>query len=333
MAKIDPSLVITGLGSIGRRHLHNLRSLGCTNIILYRTGKGTLADEEFLDFPVEYNLESALSYHPKGVIISNPTALHMPVAIKAARAGCHLFLEKPISHTLNGVHQLQREMEIHNICVLVGFQFRFHPALQQIKTWLDTGIIGKVISANAHWGEYLPGWHLQEDYRKNYSARADLGGGVVFTLSHPFDYLRWLIGEVVSVSAMTAQLSGLDVDVEDTAQVILRFAGGAIGSVYLDYAECPPAHWFNIIGQKGIIRWDSADGVAHVYSVEAGEWKSFSPLKGFGRNVMFMEEMRHFLNCISGKEKPLCTLHDGIRALEIALAAKRSADEKKEINI
>ena len=333
MLKNDQPVIIVGAGSIGRRHLHNLKSLGYTNVILYRTGKGAGIYEGDLDCPVEYSLEGALSHRPAGAIVCNPTALHIPVAIAAARAGCHLFLEKPISHNLDGIKELKREIEKHNISVLVGFQFRLHPALQQIKAWLEEGIIGKVISAHAHWGEYLPGWHINEDYRKGYSARVELGGGVIFTLCHPFDYLSWLIGEVVSVSAMAGQLSDLEVDVEDTAQIIIRFTGGAIGSVYLDYIERPSSHWFSIIGQKGLIRWDNIDGAAHIYCLDTGKWDSFSPAVDFQRNTVFREEMRHFLNCIFKKEEPLCTLDDGICALKISLAAKRSAIEKKEINI
>lgn len=331
MLRKGQPLLIAGLGSIGRRHLRNLVSIGYHNIILYRTGKGTLPDDELLDFVVEYNLEKALARHPIGAIVSNPTALHLEVALAAARANCHLFIEKPIFHSMQGADQVRREVKKRNLSVLVGFQFRFHPALRQIKQWVGSNRIGKIVSVQAHWGEYLPGWHSWEDYRRSYSARGDLGGGVILTLCHPFDYLRWLIGEVTSVSAVAGRLSGLGVDVEDTACIILRFIQGVLGSVYLDYVERPPTHWLHIVGQKGTIHWDDADGIAHLYNNESKE-ERFTPPEGFERNTMFLEEMRHFLNCLDGKEKPLCSLDDGIRVLEIALAAKRSALEKREIN-
>lgn len=332
MLKTDQPLLIAGLGSIGRRHLRNLLSIGCGNIILYRTGKSTLPDDELSSFTVEYNLEKALAHRPIGVIVSNPTALHLPVALAASRADCHLFIEKPIFHTMGGVEELRKEVENRSLSVLVGFQYRFHPALQQIKKWLDSGRIGRIVSAQAHWGEYLPGWHKWEDYRKGYSARGDLGGGVVLTLCHPFDYLRWLIGEVAKVSAVTARLSGLEVDVEDTASVILRFAQGAIGCVYLDFVERRRTHWLHIIGQKGTIHWDDADGMAHLYNAESKQ-ECYTPPEGFERNTMFLEEMGNFLNCLHGKEQPVCTLDDGIRALEIALAVKKSAIKRREFDV
>ena len=150
-------------------------------------------------------------------------------------------------------------VENHNQ-VLVGFQFRFHPGLQQLKKLLDEGAVGEPVSAHAHWGEYLPDWHPWEDYKQGYAARPELGGGVVLTLSHPLDYLRWLLGEVESLSAFTSH-QGLNMPVEDTAEISLRFVNGVLGSLHLDYVQRPPSHWLEIIGTHGTLRWDNADGI------------------------------------------------------------------------
>src|SRR4030042_4849275 len=92
--------LIAGFGSIGRRHFRNLLELGERDILFYRTHRSTLADDELAGFPVETDLRAALAYKPEAVIIANPTALHLDVAIPAARCGCHLLLEKPISHSM-----------------------------------------------------------------------------------------------------------------------------------------------------------------------------------------------------------------------------------------
>lgn len=327
-------ILIAGLGSIGRRHLRNLQALGVGDIVLLRSGRSTLPDDELAGLPTEHDLSEALERHrPAAVIVSNPTALHLNVAIPAAEAGCHLLIEKPLSHSLERVADLVHAVERRNLAVLIGFQFRFHPGLRYIKSLLDSGAIGQVVCVHVHWGEYLPGWHPWEDHRRSYAARQDLGGGVVLTLCHPFDYLRWLIGKVESVSAMTGQLGGLDIEVEDTANVNLMFTCGALGTVHLDYVQRPPAHWLQITGQKGLIRWDNADGAVHCYRSETETWESFTPPPGFERNTMFLEEMRHFLDCIQGKSEPLVSLDDGIAALRIALAAKQSSRERKEVSI
>ncbi len=309
-------ILIAGSGSIGRRHLRNLRALGHKNFVLYRTGKSTLPDEEIAGIPQEFDPAKALSHKPIATIIANPTALHMSVALAAARAGSHLLLEKPISHTLDGVKELQRLVAKKHLKVLVGFQFRFHPGLRKVKRMLEDGAIGPVVSVQAHWGQYLPGWHPWEDYRKSYAAKATLGGGVLLTLCHPFDYLRWLVGEVTSVICQEGRSGGLGIDVEDTADVLLQFASGATAHVHLNYLERKEAHTIRIIGESGIICWDNA-----------------KPANNFERNTMYKSEMRHFIACIEGKEQPLCTLEDGIKALNIVLAAKESARKKRLIEL
>ncbi len=333
MNKVNKPILIAGLGSIGSRHLENLRSLGHDNIILYRSGKGARKYIKDAGTHQVESLEEGLALQPAGVIVSNPTSLHMPAASAAAKAGSHVLLEKPVAHTLDEVGPFKRIVCQNRISVLVGFQFRYHPGLIKIKECLENRRVGKPLSVQVHWGEYLPSWHSQEDYRKSYSARSDLGGGVVLTLSHPFDYLRWLIAEVDSVRATCAKLSDLDIDVEDTASITLRFANGVIGNVYLDYIERPGSHWINIVCSNGVIRWDNSSGVTRVYSAEDQQWHEFSLPAGFERNTMFIDEMKNFLNCLSGKEIPRVNLEDGVRALEVALAVKRSSDEAREIHI
>jgi predicted dehydrogenase len=325
--------LIAGLGSIGRRHLCNLLALGEHDILLYRTHHSTLTDEELAGFPVETDLAAALARRPDAVIVSNPTALHLDVAIPAARAGCHLFLEKPVSHSLARVGELQAAVQHGGGQVFVGFQFRFHPGLQQIKSWLETSEIGCPLSARAHWGEYLPGWHPWEDYRQGYSARADLGGGVVLTLSHPLDYLRWLIGEVSELWAFTGALGELGLDVEDTAEIGLRFADNALGSLHLDYNQRPPAHRLEITGSQGVIQWDNESSAAQIYRASQATWQAHPAPHGFERNHLFLEQMRHFLDVCRGRCAPLCSLDDGVKALELALAVHQSQNERRLIQL
>ena len=101
-------ILIAGLGSIGRRHLRNLLTIGFNNIILYRSGKSTLPDDELTGFRSYTNLDEALKDRPIGVIISNPTSLHISTAISAAMAGSHILMEKPVSHTLERLSELKQ---------------------------------------------------------------------------------------------------------------------------------------------------------------------------------------------------------------------------------
>lgn len=319
--------LIAGFGSIGRRHFRQLLALGQKDILFYRTGRSTLDERELAGFVVEHDLDAALAHRPQAVIISNPTALHLPVAIPAAEAGCHLLLEKPISDSLEGLDALQRALQRGGGQVLVGFQFRYHPGLLQVVELLSSGAIGRPLSVRVHWGEYLPGWHPWEDYRQGYSARKDLGGGVVLTLSHPLDYLRWLFGEVEALWAFTGQQSDLELDVEDTAEIGLRFSNSVIGSLHLDYNQRPPRHDLEIIGSHGSLRWDNADGsVQHYRAGDDSGWATFPVPASFERDWLFRSQMTHFLDVVRGNETPRCSLHDGRQALELALAVLRSAE-------
>lgn len=326
------SALITGFGSIGRRHLRNLRALGINDITVYRTGRSTLPDDELTGVVVEYDLDNALAKQPTAVFVANPTALHLQTALAAARAGSHIFMEKPVSHTMDGIDELRQLVDEKERVFFTGFQFRFHPGLIRVKQLLDQNAVGQIVSVQAHWGEYLPDWHPWEDYRTSYSALPELGGGVTLTLCHPLDYLRWLIGEVQAVSAHLGY-NGLDIEAEDTADIHLHFESGVLGNVHLDYLQRPSQHGLRLIGQQGTILWDNKDGSVQCYQVDHAEWETFPMAPDFERNTLFLDETRHFLACIDGTETSRCTLHDGIRALQIVLAAKQSSSERKVITL
>lgn len=326
-------ILIAGFGSIGRRHLRNLRSLGETDFVLLRSNKSTLPDDEIAGLPVEMDITAALAHHPDAVVISNPTALHLNVAIPAARVGCAILMEKPVSHSLERLEEFKKAVNIAGSRVLLGYQFRFHPGLQQVKTWLSDGMVGRPMSYRAHWGEYLPNWHPWEDYRTSYTSRMDLGGGVVVTLSHPIDYLRWFLGDVKSLWAFSGRLSDLEIQVEDFAEIGLQHKNGVTGSLHLDYFQQPPSHTLEITGTAGRITWDNADGSARLFQAETGKWTdSFLP-SNFDRNDLFMAESRHFLDVARGKADPACTLEDGEAVLNICQAVHQSASDGTKVKL
>ena len=328
--------LIAGLGSIGRRHFRNLIALGEKEIILLRTRKATLPDHELAGYPVEIDIHEALQKHkPDAVIVANPTALHLNVAIPAAEAGCHILLEKPVSDSLQRLDVLQQAVQKSGSNILVGFQFRYHPTLNKARELIQSNALGTALTVHAHWGEYLPQWHPWEDYRQSYAARADLGGGVIRTLTHPLDYLRYLNGEIESLWSFNGHISPLELDVEDVAEIGLKFSNGAIGGVHLNYFQRPPVHRLEIVGTNGTLRWDHADGILHVHQLPAtfGSFsdnppapvtQTFAPPEGFERNQLFVAQTRHFIEIVRGESEPVCRLKDGVSALRLALAAYES---------
>jgi len=325
--------LIAGYGSIGRRHLRNLRMLGEKDILLYRSQKSTLESDEIEGLLVETDLDAALDHHPDAVIVSNPTALHMDVAIPAARRGCTLLIEKPIAGNLERIDELEDALNQGKSKALVGFQFRYHPSLQYIKRLLKSGGLGRPVSVRAQWGEYLPAWHPWEDYRQGYSARSDLGGGVALTLSHPLDYLRWLFGEVESVWGFAGRQGDLELDVEDIAEIGLQLEGGTVASVHLDYLQRPPSHRMEIVCTEGTIDWNNATGAVRIFRASTDAWESFLAPVGFDRNDLFVSELRHFLEVARGLEEPRCTLRDGIEVLRIVEAFDQAAKNGERVKL
>ena len=337
--------LIAGLGSIGRRHFRNLIALGEKDIVLLRTRKATLPDDELAGYPVETDIHKALKKHkPDAVVVANPTALHLDVAIPAAYVGSTILLEKPVSDSFDRLDTLQQAAQKSGSKILVGFQFRYHPTLNKARELIQANAIGKILTVHAHWGEYLPQWHPWEDYSVSYAARADLGGGVIRTLTHPLDYLRYLVGDVESLWSFNGHVSPLELDVEDVAEIGLKFKNGAIGGVHLNYVQRPPSHTFEVVGTDGTLRWDNADGIlqlqrfpapfaSYSYVPPAPVIETYSPPDGFERNQLFVSQTRHFVETAQGEIVPICSLDDGIMALRLALAAIESQKSGRVVSL
>ncbi|MCM1334913.1 MAG: Gfo/Idh/MocA family oxidoreductase [Bacteroides sp.] len=329
-------VLMIGLGSIGQRHLRNIRRLygESAEIIAYRVRKlktafsDSMQIRENIDLEKEYHisaytdLSEALAQKPNVAFICNVTSAHISCALEVAKRGCHLFLEKPISDSMDGVEELKRISEEKKIKVFVGFQNRYHPALLKAKEYIKSGRIGKIISAHAEVGERLATMHSYEDYRTTYMARSELGGGVILNqMIHEIDYLRYIFGEPDSIFAFGNEESeNLGIDVDDCCDAMLNFQGIPI-SMHADFYQFPPERYLLVVGSLGKIK---ADLIKNRITLWEGDRITETDFDSFSRNDMFVEELRLFMECIEKDGKPDITLHDGIAALEIALAAKRS---------
>jgi predicted dehydrogenase len=278
-------------------------------------------------------LGSALARRPDACVVAAPTALHMQVAGEAAAQGCHLFIEKPLSHSTVGVKALLARVKQNNLVTLVGCNMRFHPGLASVKRLIDAQAVGRVIAARVDAGQYLPDWHPREDYRHSYSARSELGGGVILDAIHEIDYVRWLVGEVAGAFCLAGKLSRLEIDTEDTAAIVLRFENGALGEVHLDYVQRAYHRTCQIIGEEGTLHWDYTSGQVRWYSAQSQAWQVFADPPGWEPNQMYVDEMKHFLRCLDGVEQPALDVFEAAQVLRVALAAKESAREQRWIEL
>jgi predicted dehydrogenase len=342
-------VLIAGLGGIGQRHLRNLRAvLGeKPEILAYRVRRlsrvitPALQADQSRNIEKEYglrvfeDLEGALAEQPEIAFICNPSSLHIPVALACIRAGCDLFLEKPVSNSLDGIEELAQAVERSRRIVMVGYQLRFHPCFLALQECVAERRIGALLAARANVGEYLPGWHPYEDYRQMYAARADLGGGVIVSQIHEFDYLYALFGFPLRVFSLGGHLSRLEIDVEDIASTLMDFRiDGRPLPVHLhqDYVQRPPSRGCEVLGDEGKLLMDLVQLVFTRYDqqgnvVETRQWHDFE------RNRLFLDELRHFLECVETRQRPIVDLNDGVRSLRMALAARDSMTSGRVVEL
>jgi predicted dehydrogenase len=321
--------LVVGLGSIGRRHARNWARLKLGEVLVCRSTRQP--QPEPLGVPAREfaALDEALNERPDVVLVTNPTSLHLATAVRALEAGAHVLIEKPISHTLDGVDRLvQRERE-----VTVGYNLRFHAGLQRLRHLLTQGAIGKPLTVRAEVGEYLPDWHPWEDYRASYSGRRDLGGGAVLTFSHEIDSVYWLLGMPSSVTAVASHTSALEIDTEDVAEIVLAYPNGALASIHVDYVRRPTRRQVEVVGEEGTLRWEFEANRLSRYAPATREWIVEQGDSRFERNDMFAAELCEFSARAAGAAQDTigADARQGIDVLRIALAALRSADEGRRI--
>lgn len=332
--------LFAGLGSIGQRHVRNLRQLlgDQVEILAYRavnqspvlnpdmTVNHNAAVESAYNIHSFARLDEALSEKPDAVFIANPNNLHLPVALAAARAGCHLFIEKPLSDSLEGVKELIDITNKQRLVAFVAYQFRFHPGLRWIKSLLEERRLGRLVAAHIVNGEYLPDWHPYEDYRRSHAARRELGGGSLRIQTHEVDYALWLFGMPRKVYAVGGHLSDLEVDVEDSVSALLSCEDQGKQfpvHIHLDYLQRPPQRTCEVIGDAGRVKYDFYANQVEWHDLHA-RTRQVIEFKGFDRNQMFLDELRHFLACLRGEARPLVDLQEAVRSLRISMLADES---------
>ena len=329
-------VLIVGLGSIGKRHLRLAREqLPDADIRVLRHKPCNLVPEGangcFL------NIEEAVAFEPQLAVIASPATLHVDVAQVLASKGVHLLVEKPLSAALDGIPQLLETCRVQKSVLQTGYNLRFLPSLLEFRDLLKVESIGRLLSVRCEVGQYLPSWRPDSDYKKGVSACRELGGGVLLELSHELDYMRWIFGEVEWVKAHLSRQSSLEIDVEDTAHLILGFNpddGGhqLIGSVGLDFVRHDNTRICTVIGEKGSLRWNGLTGVVDLFEVGAKVWREIFRHQ-HQSDESYQAEWVHFLSCITTQVKPLISGEDGLKVLQIIEAAKQASELGRQVQV
>lgn len=322
---MGPRFLVVGCGSIGERHIRVFQQTTDWKIagLDPRSDRRELVAREYGVQETYGGLEEVELSSFNAVAICTPTHKHVPQAIEAVRAGCHVFLEKPISTSLAGVDTLLDLVEAENVVLQVGYVMRSHPCLQLVRQWLDATEIGELLAARVKVGYYVP--QYRPDYRDTYWARAETGGGCILDASHQLDYIQWLMGVPREVSCYAAHLGEWEVEevVEDVAVILLRFRSGALADLHFNHFQRNYTHQLELVGRKGTILWSYEDNEVAIYRLAEHQWER--RVFELERDDLYRAQARSFAAAVRGEAPPRVTGKDGECALRLALAALQSA--------
>jgi predicted dehydrogenase len=318
--------LVVGAGSIGRRHLQNLKALGIAELAVVEpdgSRRATVAEESAaLEFQ---HLDDGLNWSPDFVVLATPTHLHAEQVLRVAGAGFDLFVEKPLIHTFSGLTQIADLCSRANLISLVGCNMRFHPGPAQVKELLVRNVIGKILFARIQAGSYLPSWRPNTDYRANYAAREDTGGGCILDFIHEIDLTRWYLGDMQTVFCSAGHLSSLEIETEDVAALVCRHVSGAISEIHLDYVQRSYERSCQIVGELGTIFWDFTEKQVRWYDGQNSEWTTYSQPESWVVNEMYLDEMKHFIDCVRTRRTTVLPISEAAKLMQVVFAAKTSA--------
>jgi predicted dehydrogenase len=315
------SVAVLGFGSIGRRHARNLISLGVKNLVVYDPSSDAraAASGEF-GYHTAATLEDVWAAGPSAVVVASPSDCHVPHALEAARRGCHLFVEKPLSHSLSGVEELSNE--VRDLVTMVACNMRFHPGPATVKRLLDNGEVGDVVASRVQSGSYLPRWRPMMDYRRSYSASAEHGGAILDCI-HEIDLALWYHGPARLAAAAVRPATPIGLQADGLAELLLSHEAGVLSSVHLNFVQRDYRRCCQVIGSRGTLYWDFADRRVTLYGEDGAVRRTMFQSEEWEVNQMYVDEVAHFLTCVQEGRPTTNPLAGGLAALWIALEARR----------
>lgn len=290
--------LVIGGGSIGQRHLKNLRALGCVNLYCLRRGDDKTFAHKF-NTKILTNEQSALELAPDIIYVCTPTSLHIDGFKLAVKCNSHLFMEKPLTHnrlTLDYMHRTWGNDRVF----FIGYMLRYHPMVIKLKRMVADRVIGEIYTGRFEFGSYLPDWHPYEDYRKSYAARVDLGGGVINTVSHEVDLIWNIFGTPTALVTRKANYDLLRIDAEEIAESIFSYEKRMI-SLGLNYLQKKYNRCIKLLGDEGELYWDWANEEIRVRTY-CGDEQTRSIKESFDINDLYVNEIKHFFTLVDNNE-------------------------------
>ena len=324
-------VLVVGAGSIGNRHLDNLYALGIRDVSICDKEESRLAkvQEKYPDLTLYDDYMEVLE-ESDSVFICTPAHVHTEILKKAVEFNCHVFCEKPLAMDLSDLDNIEALALEKNLIIMIGYVMRFFEPVKKIREILSSKSLGKIYSARTIVSQYLPDWHPSEDYRDFFLSHKARGGGSLLEESHAIDYMRWLLGDVKSVCCNNRKLSDLEMDCEDISILNLEFQSGALVTIQVDLLGRVLRREAEFSCERGTVIWDDERSLVRVYKIDTSEWLEFQ----LSINPdAYIDEIKHFFDCIVDRSEPLIPLRDGIEVLRVCMAAFKSSDERRLVRI
>lgn len=266
---------------------------------------------------------------PDALVVAAPAPYHLEIASLIEDDHVHLLVEKPLTADLHQAELFLSRFGRNDSVEMVGYNLRFFESLNLFKSLLSQGEIGRILFVRCEVGQYLPTWRPGEDYRTGVSAREGLGGGVLLELSHEFDYLRWIFGDIAWLSGTTARTSSLDIDVEDTAMLVMQ--AGRDGpaeqvpiTLNLDFVRHDRVRQCIAVGESGSLRWDGLRAEVAVHGADSRGWQTVGCFTDEGP-LSYVRQWRGFVRAIEEGGPSPVPFDDGVAVLRIVNAARMAA--------
>ena len=316
-------ILVVGVGSIGSVHAKYAMENTCVGIVDSDAHMANNLGERLGIRSFGSDLRLASEWEADGIVIATPNDKHVKLARYFMRENIKILIEKPLSHNLKEGSDLLDLSVKYNANIFVVCNMRFHPAVKLIKDHLPK--IGKILFARSHYGNYLPNMRPGVDYRKLYVADSKQGG-VVLDSIHELDYLSWLFGSIKNITAETARLGNLKIESEDYASIINQHQSGVYTEVHLDFLRPVKRRGCEIVGESGIIDWQSeGKNPEHckvlIFNKKLG-WKTIMDFTDDNPKNTFKSVMENFISAINGENHYLQSGREALDLLSSALKAK-----------
>lgn len=326
--------LVIGLGSMGKRRIRNLLSLGYKNICGFDIRKDRLVEsKKKYKIKIFDDLELALQEKPEIMIISTSPDTHLKYVKLAIKNKIPFFTE--VNTEPNHIHQIIELKRKHNVIGISSLTMRFHPAIKTIKNFIDKKKLGKIYFLNYHSGENLEDWHPWEKLSDYYVGNIKTGGGrdqAVFEL----EWIFWLFGKPKDVMAITTKLSRFPAKIFDTYQMSFKLDKVPLANVLVDVIQRPPNRILRIVCEKGLIIWDWMMGKVQIFDSKTKKWKEIGHgegYKGFNVEEMYFEELKEVIRSIKQKKNFVSTFENELFSAKTVISAEESSKKKQTIKI